>query len=151
MTGAIAAVAALAAGAGGLYFEDGIRLLLSAGRTGHREAPSQPTSTPAPPTADSLTVIGRWEDRIGSSWMQEIRIVEYAGHVVRDTILPDGSVDRDILTEVAPLATERRRFENPSSTFGRVYAITNRGHLAIFDDGGFVHQVSMRDLPGEQQ
>ena len=101
---------------------------------------------PAPPI-----VIGKWEDRIGTSWTQEIRIVVRAGHIVRETTLPGGRVDRDILTEVAPHANERKRFENPSSTRGQAYAITRHGHLAIFDDDGFIHQATKVTTSGEQR
>ena len=156
----LTAVAASAAG-GGLYFADGIRELASAIRNESRastpprtaalrRAPPRTSAFMPPPSAPPI-VIGQWEDRIGTSWTREIRIVEHAGHIVRETTLPGGQVDRDILTEVTPQANERKRFENPSSPRGQVYAITRHGHLAIIYDDGFVHQATKVATPGEQR
>ena len=133
-----------------MYFADDIRELASAIRNESRaSAPPRTVASvrqPSPPI-----VIGEWEDRIGTSWTREIRIVEHAGHIVREATLPGGRVDRDILTEVTPQANERKRFENPSSTRGQVYAITRHGHLAIIYDDGFVHQATKVATPGEQR
>ena len=74
-----------------------------------------------------------------------------AGHILREITLPDGRVDRDILTEVIPHASERRRFENLSSTRGQAYAITQHGHLAIFDEDGYVHQATKVTTSGERR
>ena len=143
--------AAVAAAGTGLYFTDAIHEFASASPRGTRE--SAPLLTPArtPQPADPSIVIGKWEDRIGTSWRQEIRIIEYAGEVVRETDLPSGRVDRDILAEVTPHANEQRRFVNPSSPRGQAYAITRYGHLAVFDDDGFVHQATKVATSREQR
>ena len=142
---------AVAAAGAGLYFADGIRELVSAFRIESRASTPLRTEARTAQTAGPPIVIGKWEDRIGTSWTQEIRIVVRAGHIVRETTLPGGRVDRDILTEVAPHANERKRFENPSSTRGQAYAITRHGHLAIFDDDGFIHQATKVTTSGEQR
>ena len=146
----LTAVAASAAG-GGLYFADGIRDLASAIRSESRASTPPRTAASIPQPSAPPIVLGQWEDRIGTSWTQEIRIVEQAGQIVRETTLPSGRVDRDILTEVTPQANERKRFENPSSRRGQVYAITRHGHLTIVYDDGFVHQATKVATPGEQR
>lgn len=145
-----AAAAAAVVGAG-LYFADGIRELASARLDDSRETAPPPAPATTPQAAGVPTVIGKWEDTIGTSWRQEIRIVMQAGHIVREITLPDGRVDRDILTEVTPRGSERRRFENLSSTRGQAYAITRQGHLAIFDKDGFVNQATKFTTSGERR
>lgn len=112
------------------------------------------SARPAPPvktfSVSRDVMIGEWEDTIGS-WKQRIRIFQYAGVLLREIRLPDGRVDRDILSEVTPQASEERRFENPSSQHGREYAITQHGHLAIYDDDGFVGLAINTDRKGTSQ
>ena len=85
----------------------------------------------------SELIIGEWEDTLGS-WIQRIRIVEWHGNLCREVHYPDGNFDRDFIEELAPEATEMRRFTNPSSQTSQIYAITRHGHLAIYDADGFV-------------
>ena len=150
MLGTLTAVAVAAVGAG-LYFANGMPELASGFQSENRPNIPLPTASPTPQTARRSIVIGKWADRIGTSWTQEIRIVVYAGQVFREAILADGRVDRDILTEVPPHADEEMRFENPSSTHGQAYAITRHGHLAIFDSEGFVHQATKVTTKGEKR
>ena len=148
--GTLTAAAAVAVGAG-LYFADGVHDFASALQTESRAVPPPRTESRDSQVDGPPILIGRWEDRIGTSWSQEIRIAAHAGRIVRETILPGGRVDRGILTEVTPHGDERRRFENPSSTRGQAYAITRHGHLAVFDDDGFVHQATKVSTSGEQR
>ena len=101
------------------------------------QQPNRPAPPAIAPSIPRQVVIGEWEDTIGS-WTQRIRIVERAGLLLREIRLPDGRVDRDILSEVTPQGSEERRFENPSSQHGQGYTITRYGHLAIYDDDGYV-------------
>ena len=100
----------------------------------------QPTTSAPPadaPNVPSESVIGEWEDTVGS-WTQRIRIVKYAGLLVREIHYPGGRMDRDVLREVTPHRSELRRFENLSSQNGQTYAITRFNHLAVYDDDGYV-------------
>lgn len=111
---------------------------------GSPEVPEIPYDIP------SEFVIGEWEDTVGS-WTQRIRIVEWGGYLCREVHYPDGQVDRDIVKEIAPEATEDRRFENPSAGNGQVYGITRHGHLAIYDTDGFVAMAINVTTKGEVQ
>ena len=108
------------------------------------EVPEVPYDIP------SEFVVGEWEDAVGS-WTQRIRIVEWGGYLCREVHYPGGQVDRDIVKEIAPEATEERRFENPSVRNGQIYAITRHGHLAIYDADGFVAMAINVTTKGEVQ
>ncbi len=88
-----------------------------------------------------VVVIGQWEDKVGTSWTQHIRIVRKGTTIIRESKFDDGSVNHATLTEVAPGPNERRRFKNPRSNFGQAYAIDSRGNLDIFDNEGFVREA----------
>ena len=113
-------------------------------RRGSIESPSPITTEP--PRRREVSglgdgeVVGEWRDTIGS-WTQRIRIVKQSQKYLRETHYPNGKVNRDYLNEVEPHADEERRFENPSSEEGQIYAIKRNGRLVIYDEQGFVTQA----------
>ena len=114
------------------------------------QQPSRPTPPAIEPSVPREVVIGEWEDTIGS-WTQLTLFVKQAGLILREIHLPDGRVDRDILREVTPRGSEGRRLQNPSSQHGQAYAITRYGHLAIYDDDGYVGLAKRVITTGDQR
>ena len=73
--------------------------------------PSTNEAAAVPAQAD-VEVIGQWEDKVGTSWTQHIRIVRKGTTIIRESRFHDGSVNHATLTEVAPGPNQRRRFKN---------------------------------------
>ena len=102
--------------------------------------PSTNEAAAVPAQAD-VEVIGQWEDKVGTSWTQHIRIVRKGTTIIRESRFHDGSVNHATLTEVAPGPNQRRRFKNLKSNFGQAYAIDSRGNLDLFDNEGFIREA----------
>ena len=101
--------------------------------------PSQRTRSDPEPTPPHRTTIGTWVDRIGR-WEHRIEIVATDTSIRRMSSLPNGRTQEAALTEVPPLADERRRFTDSDR---RAYAISKQSLLLLFDEGRLVSELAV--------
>ena len=101
--------------------------------------PPQVTQTEPESTPPHRTTIGTWVDRIGR-WEHRIEIVATDTSIRRMSSFPNGRTQEAALTEVPPLADERRRFTDSDR---RAYAISKQGLLLLFDEGRLVSELAV--------
>lgn len=84
------------------------------------------------------TLVGEWEDSLGTVWKQEIAIVELNGALYRRSTDTGGGDWSKRLKEMPPRGTEQRRFAYMESCCREQFAITADGDLNLYDELGLI-------------
>lgn len=86
-------------------------------------------------------VIGEWNDNVGLSWQQHIKIIKDNQKFYKISSFQDGSTHKAELIEVKPRGDQQRTFKDVSSQFEEVYAIDKDGNLDMYDKNGYIKKA----------
>jgi hypothetical protein len=89
----------------------------------------------------SQNVIGEWNDNVGASWKQIIKIINEGEKFFRVSVFQDGSTVRTELIELKAGPDNKRKFKDLKSSFGEIYVIDANGNLNLYDRDGFIRKA----------
>ena len=87
----------------------------------------------------SQTVLGEWEDNVGTIWKQRIKIVKEGERFFRVSSFGDGSADREEIREVRARGSQPFAFRELETS--DTYVIQTNGNLGLYDEDGFIREA----------